>query len=73
MYHSDTIEVILENGDKIFQISIEDDYSRAYVSMDAFESKHTYFVIICMLKAFSNTEYPSFFIIILVGSIITKQ
>lgn len=61
MYHADTMEVILENGDKIFQISIEDDYSRAYVSMEVFKSKHTYFVIICMLKAFRQYGIPKLF------------
>jgi len=61
MYHADTMEVILGNGDTIYQISIEDDYSRAYVSMDVFESKHTYLVIICMLKAFMRYGIPKLF------------
>jgi hypothetical protein len=54
MYHADTIH-------KVYQISIEDDYSRAYVSMEVFESKHTYLVIICMLKAFRQYGIPKLF------------
>ncbi len=61
MYHADTMEVILGNGDPAYQISIEDDYSRAYVSMEVFKSKHTYFVIICMLKAFMMYGIPKLF------------
>jgi len=61
MYHADTMEIILENGDTVYQISIEDDYSRAYVSMAVFESKHTYLVIICMLKAFRQYGIPKLF------------
>jgi len=61
MYHADTMEIILENGDTVYQISIEDDYSRAYVSMEVFESKHTYLVIICMLKAFRQYGIPKLF------------
>ncbi len=54
MYHADTMEIIpgnpqnfdkilgllWGNGAKIFQISIEDDYSRYYVSMEVFRNKH---------------------------------
>lgn len=61
MYHADTMEVILGNGNTAYQISMEDDYSRAYVSMDVFDSKHTYFVIICMLKAFMRYGIPKLF------------
>ncbi|ODS35374.1 MAG: hypothetical protein A7316_03995 [Candidatus Altiarchaeales archaeon WOR_SM1_86-2] len=61
MYHADTMEVILGNGNTIYQISIEDDYSRHYVSMEVFESKHRYFVIICMLKAFRQYGIPKLF------------
>jgi transposase InsO family protein len=61
MYHADTMEVILGNGEVVYQISIEDDYSRAYVSMDIFKSKHTYFVIISLLKAFRRYGIPELF------------
>lgn len=61
MYHADTMEVILGNGDKIFQISIEDDYSRYCVSLEVFKNKHPYFVVVCMLKAFKQHGIPTLF------------
>jgi len=61
MYHADTMEVIPGNGAKIFQISIEDDYSRYYVSMEVFRNKHPYFVVICMLKSFKQHGIPKLF------------
>jgi len=61
MYHVDTMEIILTNGNKIYQISTEDDYSREYVGLQVFKSKHAYFVIISLLRAFRLHSKPSTF------------
>jgi len=52
MYHTDTMEVILASGGKIYQISIEDDHSRGYMAFCVFPKKHSYFVVLTMLRAF---------------------
>jgi len=61
MYHADTLEITLESGDKIYQVSIEDDHSRGYMALCVFESKHSYFVILTMLRAFRLYSKPKLF------------
>ena len=61
MYHGDTMEVTLNNGKTIYQISIEDDYSRGYVSLIVSEHKHTYNVILALLEAFREHGIPKLF------------
>jgi hypothetical protein len=36
MYHADTMEVVFNNGSVVYQISIEDDYSRGYMALCVF-------------------------------------
>lgn len=61
MYHADTMEVILENGDKIYQISTEDDHSRGYMGLIVSKRKHSYYVIIALLQAFRLHSKPRTF------------
>lgn len=61
MYHADTMEVYLANGKKIFQISIEDDYSRGYMALCVFKHKHPYFVVITILRACRLHSIPHLF------------
>ena len=61
MYHVDTMEVTLESGLVIYQISIEDDYSRGYMALCVFPKKHSYFVILTLLRAFKLYSKPELF------------
>ena len=61
MYHVDTMEVTLGNGSLIYQISVEDDYSRGYMALCVFPKKHTYFVILTLLRAFRLHSKPKLF------------
>ena len=61
MYHADTMEVTLGNGALIYQISIEDDYSRGYMALCVFPKKHSYFVILTLLRAFRLHSKPELF------------
>ena len=61
MFHADTMEVHLGNGTKIYQISIEDDYSRGYMALCVFKQKHPYFVIITILRACRLHSRPHIF------------
>ena len=49
MYHADNMEVTLGNGSAIYQISIEDDYSRGYMALCVFPKNHSYFVVLTIL------------------------
>ncbi|NQE54386.1 hypothetical protein C5S29_12410, partial [ANME-1 cluster archaeon GoMg3.2] len=61
MYHADTMEVTLGNGSLIYQISVEDDYSRGYMALCVFPTKHSYFVILTLLRAFRLHSKPELF------------
>ena len=61
MYHADTMEVTLGNGSKIYQISVEDDYSRGYMALFVFPLKHPYFVVLSLLHAFMSYSKPELF------------
>ena len=61
MYHADTMEVTLGNRSLIHQISVEDDYSRGYMALCVFPKKHTYFVILTLLRAFRLHRKPKLF------------
>jgi hypothetical protein len=61
MYHADTMEVTLESGLVIYQISVEDDYSRGYMALCVFPKKHSYFVILTLLRAFRLHSKPELF------------
>lgn len=61
MYHVDTMEVTLESGFVIYQISVEDDYSRGYMALCVFPKKHSYFVILTLLRAFKLYSKPELF------------
>nr|CBH39007.1 hypothetical protein BSM_24840 [uncultured archaeon] len=61
MYHADTREVTLGNGSLIYQISVEDDYSRGYMALCVFPKKHPYFVILTLLRAFRLHRKPKLF------------
>lgn len=61
MYHADTMEVMLLNGSAIYQISVEDDYSRGYMALCVFPKKHSYFVILTLLRAFRLYSKPELF------------
>ena len=61
MYHADTMEVRLGNGSLIYQISVEDDYSRGYMALCVFQTKHSYFVILTLLRAFRLHSKPKLF------------
>ncbi len=60
-YHADTMEVMLLNGSAIYQISVEDDYSRGYMALCVFLKKHSYFVILTLLRAFRLHSKPELF------------
>lgn len=61
MYHADTMEVTLGDGSMIYQISVEDDYSRGYMSLCVFQKKHSYFVVLTLLRAFRLYSKPELF------------
>jgi len=61
MYHADTMEVTLGNGSTLYQISIEDDYSRGYMALCVFPAKHPYFVVLTILRAFRLYSKPELF------------
>ena len=61
MCHADTMDVTLGNGSLIHQISVEDDYSRGYMALCVFPKKHTYFVILTLLRAFRLHRKPKLF------------
>ena len=61
MYHADTMEVTLGNESVIYQISVEDDYSRGYMALCAFPKKHSYFVVLTLLRAFRSHSKPELF------------
>lgn len=61
MYHADTMEVILSNGSVIYQISVEDDYSRGYMALCVFPMKHPYFVVLTILRACKLHSKPKLF------------
>ena len=61
MYHADTMEVVFNNGSVIYQISIEDDYSRGYMALCVFPMKHPYFVVLSMLQSFRLHSKPKLF------------
>lgn len=61
IYHADTMEVTLGNGSLIYQISVEDDYSRGYMALCVFQTKHSYFVILTLLRAFRLHSKPELF------------
>ena len=61
MYHADTMEVTLGNESEIYQISVEDDYSRGYMALCVFPKKHSYFVILTLLRAFRLHSKPELF------------
>lgn len=61
MYHADTMEVTLGNGSVIYQISVEDDYSRGYMALCVFPKKHSYFVVLTVLRAFRLHSKPELF------------
>ena len=61
MYHADTMEVVFNNGTVVYQISIEDDYSRGYMAMCVFPMKHSYFVVLSMLQSFRLHSKPKLF------------
>lgn len=61
MYHADTMEVTLGNGSNIYQISVEDDYSRGYMALCVFPKKHPYFVVLTLLRAFRIYSKPELF------------
>ncbi len=61
MYHVDTMEVTLGNGSLIYQISVEDDHSRGYMALCLFPTKHSYFVILTLLRGFRLHRKPKLF------------
>ena len=61
MYHADTMEVTLENWSIIYQISVEDDHSRGYMALCVFPKKHSYFVILTLLRALRLHSKPELF------------
>ena len=61
MYHADTREVTLGNGSLIYQISVEDDYSRGYMALCVFPKKLSYFVVLTILRAFRLHRKPELF------------
>lgn len=61
MYHADTMEVTLGNESEIYQISVEDDYSRGYMALCVFPKKHSYFVVLTILRAFRLHSKPELF------------
>ena len=61
MYHADTMEVTLGNESVIYQISVEDDYSRGYMALCVFPKKHSYFVVLTILRAFRSHSKPELF------------
>ena len=61
MYHADTMEVTLGNESVIYQISVEDDYSRGYMALCVFPKKHSYFVVLTILRAFRLHSKPELF------------
>jgi transposase InsO family protein len=61
MYHADTMEVTLGKGSLIYQISVEDDYSRGYMALCVFPMKHPYFVVLTILRAFRLYSKPELF------------
>jgi len=61
MYHADTMEVTLGNRSIIYQISVEDDHSRGYMALCVFPKKHSYFVILTLLRAFRSHSKPELF------------
>ena len=61
MYHADTMEVTLGNESLIYQISVEDDYSRGYMALCVFPKKHSYFVVLTILRAFRSHIKPELF------------
>ena len=58
MYQADTLEVTLESGSLIHQISGEDDDSRGSRALCVFPKKHSYFVILTLLRAFRLHSTP---------------
>lgn len=61
MYHADTMEVIFRNGSVIYQLSVEDDYSRGYMALCVFPMKHPYFMVLTILRAFMLYSKPELF------------
>ena len=61
MYHADTREGTLGNESVIYQISVEDDYSRGYMALCVFPKKHSYFVVLTILRAFRLHSKPELF------------
>jgi transposase InsO family protein len=61
MYHADTMDVTLGNRSVIHQISVEDDYSRGYMALCVFPKKHSYFVVLTILRAFMSHSKPELF------------
>ena len=61
MYHVDTMEVRLESGLVLYQISVENDYLRSYMALCVFPKKHSYFVILTLLRAFKLYSKPELF------------
>jgi hypothetical protein len=60
-HHADTMEVTLESGLLIHQISVEDDDSRGYMALCVFPKKLSYFVILTLLRAFRLHSKPELF------------
>jgi transposase InsO family protein len=61
MYHADTMEITLGNGSLIYQISVEDDYSRGYMALCVFPKKLSFFVVLTILRAFRLHSKPELF------------
>ena len=61
MHHADTMEVTRGNRSVIYQISVEDDYSRGYMALCVFPKKHPYFVVLTILRAFRLHSKPELF------------
>jgi len=61
MYHADIMEVTLGNGAVIYQVSVEDDYSRSYMALCVFSKKHSCFVFLTILRAFRLHSKPELF------------
>ena len=61
MYHADTMEITLGNGSRIYQISVEDDYSRGYMALCVFPKKLSFFVVLTILRAFRLHSKPELF------------
>jgi hypothetical protein len=55
------MEVTLENGSIIYQISVEDGHSRGYMALCVFQTKHSYFVVLTLLRAFRLHSKPELF------------